>query len=326
MNFEEIVKYSPIGVFVMKNDGKIIYTNKKLLDMYGADIPHDIIYNDIFKSCIRDYIDTVDDISIDDVLKSVNGDINVHVGCFKMEDKLVGYCDIIKETVDDNKRYDDLKSIFFSNITHSIRTPLNNIIGFSNLLVDIDNKSKQKEYIKVIKRNSDLLMNSINSILDITKIGVNDIVIKNNKCVLLDIVNEVCDENRGQLVEGVDLYAESLTNVIIYSDRERIKHILNNLVSNSVKFTTDGHIKIGYKVRHKSIVFYVEDTGVGIIKDNFNNIFEEFTHTDSRGSGLGLPIVKRLLDAMGGDVWLESEPIKGSTFYFSIPSDFSQEI
>jgi len=327
MDFEKIVKYSPIGIFVIgKDDGKFLYVNDKLLEIYGNDIPKDVVYCDIFKFCIRDYMDTVDYISIVDMLKSVKGDIDVYVECFKFGDKLAGYCNIIEEIIDDDKKYNDLKSIFFNNITHTIRTPLNNIVGFSNLLIDTDNKSKQRAHVEIIKRNSNLLIKSINNILDITNIGVNDIVISNNKCILLDIINEVCDEYRSRLVEGVDLYVDSSTNVIIYSDRERIKHILSNLVSNSVKFTTDGHIKIGFKVRHKNIVFYVEDTGVGIIKDNFNNIFDEFTHTDSRGSGLGLPIVKRLLGAMGGDVWLESEPMKGSTFYFTIPSDFSQEI
>jgi len=327
VKFLEIVKLVPIGIFVVDNNGKFVYVNDKLLEMYGIDIPDGFMYHDVFNSCITDYIDTVDNISINinDRLKNVNGnELYVSVQCYRLGEDLIGFCNVIKE-IDDDSRYEKLKSVFFSNITHTIRTPLNNIVGFSNLLLEPNKSNIKKKYMETIERNSKLLLESMDSILDITNIGTNDIVLKNNKCVILDIIKEVCDEFKDKLVEGVQLYpADDLTNIVIYSDDERIKHILCNLVSNAVKFTKDGYIRIGFEVRHKNVVFYVEDTGIGIIKDSFNQIFEEFTHSDSRGSGLGLPIVKRLLSALGGDVWLESNVGKGTIFYFTIPSEFSQ--
>jgi len=228
------------------------------------------------------------------------------------------------------EKSDRLKSSFLANISHEIRTPLNSIVGFSRLLLMVG-RGERRKYVNIIEKNSEMLLNLIDDIIDLSKIESRQIKLRNDRCNLLGIINEVHMSNTSK--DDVKFYVdEGLTNTVIYTDEFRLKQILNNLITNSIKFTDDGHVKIGYKLEPKNILFYVEDTGMGISEKDKDYVFERFTQLNEKdnreygGTGLGLSICKKIVDILGGKIWFESEVGKGTTFYFTIPSDYVQKI
>lgn len=226
---------------------------------------------------------------------------------------------------------DHLKSAFLANMSHEIRTPMNAILGFSDLIEDTDiSEEERSTYIQYIKENGQTLLQLIDDIIDISKIEANEIKI--NKAEFN--INELCDElysyykQENKKVNNNDvalkLSKDNPEDITLYSDRTRIKQILSNLLSNSIKFTNKGEIQFGYQAKEKGIQFYVKDTGIGIEEDKINRIFERFGHFNERmqkditGTGLGLSIAKYLVDLLGGKIWLNSKPDEGSTFYVYI--------
>ncbi|MFC2152467.1 sensor histidine kinase, partial [Bacteroidota bacterium] len=232
---------------------------------------------------------------------------------------------------------DRLKTAFLANISHEIRTPMNAIIGFSEFLVDPGISDEQKlELLRFINLNSDILLNLIDDILDISLIESGQLKIKKEKISINRLLEETYQlmNNKKELKESnVKLKYISTVNgeIEVKSDPFRLKQILINLIDNSIKFTTKGEIKFGYKViqlkNGKKIQFNVNDTGIGIDQKYHESIFEMFykVPTDNtvlyRGTGVGLSIVKSLIEQMGGEIWLNSSLNTGSTFYFTIPYD-----
>ncbi|NOX48325.1 MAG: response regulator [Chlorobi bacterium] len=232
---------------------------------------------------------------------------------------------------------DRLKSAFLSNMSHEIRTPMNAIIGFSQILKDTDiSLESQSEYLNIIIDKGNLLMNIINDIIDISKVEANKMEIVKNVCnvdIILDEIhvsftNLLSKDNR----DNLELLFEKNKNqkgLLIFSDPYRLKQILTNLVSNAIKFTNKGHVKVGYEVIKDDdghfVKFHIEDTGIGIAIENTDLIFNRFRQieeSDTRefgGTGLGLAISKTLTELLGGKIWVESELGKGSVFYFTIP-------
>lgn len=230
---------------------------------------------------------------------------------------------------------DRLKSAFLANVSHEIRTPMNGIIGFAELLKEPDISGDDlHEYVGIIEKSGVRMLNIINDIIDISKIesGLMKITISKTN------VNEQVDysykffkpeaENKGisLIVNSEYSNAEAYIN----TDREKLYAIITNLVKNSIKYTHEGVIEMGYSLIPKEgkteLQFYVKDTGIGIAKDRQNAIFERFIQadvTDTRsfqGAGLGLAITKAYVEMLGGKIWLESEEGKGSEFYFTLPS------
>ena len=230
---------------------------------------------------------------------------------------------------------DRLKSAFLANMSHEIRTPLNAIVGFSSLL-DNENLTKKdiNNYIDKININSDSLLILINDILDLSKIEANQIKI-NKSVINVNLILEEL-ENYYDLEKTRDV-SINFTNrkdkqkVLLYNDPVRLKQVMSNLLDNSKKYTDKGFIKFGYKLAPDKIQFFVSDSGVGIKESNFNTIFNHFYKIETngkkiyRGTGLGLAISKRLVELMGGEIWLESEYGKGTTFYFSLPLESLNE-
>ncbi|MBN1416960.1 MAG: response regulator [Bacteroidales bacterium] len=229
---------------------------------------------------------------------------------------------------------DRLKSAFLANMSHEIRTPLNAIIGFSSLLVDPFTTSEdQEQFIRIINSNSDQLVRIIDDILDLSKIEAGQLKISNEIfCVneiLTDLVYLFRKHNNNQLVEIRLSKFTDKCRLMLQSDPTRFKQILTNLVSNAVKYTDRGIVEVGFSLDDDhEVTFYVKDTGIGIERKYFADIFdrfwkiEEITNIVYSGAGLGLAISKRLCEMMGGRIWLESEPGKGSTFYFTQPAYF----
>lgn len=216
---------------------------------------------------------------------------------------------------------DRLKSAFIANMSHEIRTPLNSIVGFSDLLLDADTTiEERKEYIRIIKQNNDLLLHLISDILDISKIesGMIDL-----KFGIVD-VKEVCQELIASFPINTDIpivLESNSEDCVISTDKLRLIQIMKNLIGNSIKFTKQGQITIGYRLDGNKMIFFVKDTGIGISKEAQKDVFVRFIKINSftPGTGLGLPICKSLVEKLGGEIWLESELGQGSCFWFSLP-------
>jgi CheY-like chemotaxis protein len=217
---------------------------------------------------------------------------------------------------------DKMKSTFLSNMSHEIRSPLNAIIGFSDLL-DTNNK---KEYISIIKQSSISLLKLIDDILDMSKIEVGQLSINKTIFNIKNSFNELYNTNYPLLKNNVLLNIKKINDdIFINTDELRFKQILNNLINNSIKFTESGNIEVGYNIIKKNIIFYVKDTGIGISNEDKDKIFNRFYRkTTKYGNGLGLCISKELSKLMNGDIWVESEINKGSTFYFKLPYNNEQ--
>ena len=217
---------------------------------------------------------------------------------------------------------DRLKSAFLANMSHEIRTPLNAIVGFSDLLVETEELSERQEYIKIVRENNDLLLQLISDILDLSKIEAGTFEFTSG-----DVdVNLLCEDivrSMGMKAKGeVELVLDNHLPVChVISDRNRIHQVISNFVNNAMKFTSEGSIHVGYKLKDGELEFYVEDTGIGIEKEQLPHIFERFVKLNSfvHGTGLGLSICQSIVEQLGGRIDVDSEKGKGSRFWFTIP-------
>lgn len=226
---------------------------------------------------------------------------------------------------------DRLKSSFLANMSHEIRTPLNAIMGYSQLLSrKTYSEDKQKLFLDDIQKNSTQLLAIIEDVLDISKIESDQLNLSYLWINLNQLVQDVNDALKFQIGDkNVSLFNQKSlpdSQVYIYVDDVRLKQILSNLVSNAIKFTEQGFVHFGYTLRDDNMLeFFVKDTGVGIAQEKIENVFEQFRQEDESttrkfgGTGLGLTISKRLVELMGGKIWVESEKEKGSQFFFDIP-------
>lgn len=218
---------------------------------------------------------------------------------------------------------DKLKSAFLANMSHEIRTPLNAIVGFSSLMGETGDMEEKRQYMAIIEENNDLLLQLISDILDLSKIeaGTFDFVEKE-----LD-VNVLCEDivrfMKMKAKPGVEvLFDRHLPECRIVSDRNRLNQVIANFVNNAIKFTTAGSIRVGYdKVDETHLRFYVADTGLGIEPEMQAQIFDRFIklNTFVHGTGLGLSISKSIIEQLGGTIGVDSEPGKGSCFWFVLP-------
>jgi len=216
-----------------------------------------------------------------------------------------------------------LKSAFLANMSHEIRTPLNAIIGFSNILATAEEEQEKQEYINIIESNNTLLLQLISDILDLSKIEAGTLDFSYSNVELNDILSEIESVVRYRTeTSGIQLIAhKGLPSCPIKTEKNRLMQVLNNLLNNASKFTSQGSITFGYKLCGRELYFYVKDTGCGIPADKVNSIFGRFVKLNSfvQGTGLGLSICQTIVEHMGGRIGVESEEGKGSTFWFTIP-------
>ncbi|ASB47704.1 ligand-binding sensor domain-containing protein [Alkalitalea saponilacus] len=224
---------------------------------------------------------------------------------------------------------DRLKTAFLANLSHELRTPMNAIVGFSNLLVqpDLDNEEKNS-YIQMINTNTDTLLTLINDILDISMIETNQLSLTKQWFAVRQIMEELIAYFNMKNEKDIELKVipdNSEFDLELFNDPIRIKQVLSNLLTNAIKFTNEGYVHFGWKTENNSVTFFVRDTGIGIEKEEIPKIFKSFYKIEKdtsvlyRGTGLGLALSKKILNQMGSTIEVESEPGKGSMFYFSLP-------
>lgn len=217
---------------------------------------------------------------------------------------------------------DRLKSAFLANMSHEIRTPLNAIVGFSNLIAETEDPDERREYVAIVQENNELLLKLISDILDLSKIEAGTLEFND---VEFD-VNQMCQEivrslSLKVLDKPVELrFGDHLPECRLVGDKTRITQVLINFINNALKFTREGSVTLGYRCDDgMMLTFYVEDTGTGIPEQE--SVFERFVKLNSfvQGTGLGLAISKSIVEQMGGRIGLNSEPGKGSCFWFTHP-------
>lgn len=215
------------------------------------------------------------------------------------------------------------KSVFLANMSHEIRTPLNVIMGFSNLIVTAATEEEKRMYAEVLENNCSLLLQLINDILDLSKIESGTLTFAEEEMELNILLEELASAMRTRIVaEEVILNCVTLSApCFVVAEKKRLSQVLINLLTNAIKFTTKGSIRLGYEIHGKMLYFYVADTGCGFPESQKQKVFERFVRLDSAkpGTGLGLAICRTIVEKMGGCIGVESEEGKGSCFWFTIP-------
>ena len=351
------IEQSPSTIVITDVDGNIEYVNPKFSEITGYSPEEAIGKNPrILKSgemSAEVYLEMWNTIRLGGVWrgeflnKKKNGDLYWEwatiTAIHNEDDEIINYV-AIKEDISERKKMeaellvaknkaeesDKLKSAFLANMSHEIRTPLNSIIGFSELLADSHFEIEEKdEFIGHIISNGNSLLSIISDIMDISKMESGMVRIRTRAVPVLKIVTDIRKQFIGRFEEkGIDLRIESekeLESIQVMADPERLNQVFNNLVSNALKFTTNGFVLLKYFKVGEMLQFEVKDTGIGIPSDFHSIIFDRFSQVETSnsrrygGNGLGLAITKNLIELMGGKIWLESDPEIGTSFHFTLP-------
>ena len=223
---------------------------------------------------------------------------------------------------------DRLKSALLNNLSHEIRTPMNAIMGFSNLMAEVEGEEKN-EYAAIIQKSSNQLLALIDDVIHLSRLQSEKMAVKNISFNPAGLVTDVYRMfNNHEINNGLEIVMKipgQHDELVMHSDADKITQVMTNLVSNAVKYTPAGSVEIGFELHYGYIEFYVKDTGIGIPKQEQQQIFETFYRSERvissaiGGTGLGLSISKELVSLLGGSLGVNSEPNKGSRFYFTIP-------
>ncbi len=241
--------------------------------------------------------------------------------------ELLNDLEIAKQKAEESER---LKTAFLANMSHEVRTPMNAIVGFADLLkYDVDENEKH-EYINIIQNSCSQLLTVLDDIIELSKIESGSMLKNVTSFNLTELLDEVYLYWHNSVLKSpnVELIFNKTnsSNLLCVSDKVKIKQIFTNLISNALKYTETGKVEFGYKeISVSEIEFYVSDTGVGICQENFENIFNRFTQIDNKltnktkGAGIGLSICKAYSELLGGKITVESVENRGTTFYFTFP-------
>jgi PAS domain S-box-containing protein len=354
-NFRVLFDESPLPTIISEMpSGRITLANKRMASLMGRD-PKEIIgktANDL--GMLKNPEDEqrlikliseqgyVDNMEMEKVFPTQHGIDLISMRLVSIMDKL--YCLTVVQDITERKdaekavnkarekaeESDRLKSAFLANMGHEIRTPMNGILGFSELLKNPALTGReQQEYVSIIEKSGARMLNIINDLIDISKIESGQMSVNLSDCN----INEQSDylysffkpEAESKSLRFTYKCGLTSHDAIIKTDKEKVNAILINLIKNAIKFTDKGSIEFGYTRKNGDLEFFIKDTGVGISQDQRKFIFDRFRQgTESlnrnyEGAGLGLSISKSFVGMLGGRIWIDSIPKKGSTFYFTIP-------
>ncbi|MCF0190421.1 MAG: HAMP domain-containing histidine kinase [Marinilabiliaceae bacterium] len=219
-----------------------------------------------------------------------------------------------------------LKSAFLANVSHEIRTPLNAIVGFSDVIATDETLTAEdkKSIVSVIKTNSDMLLDLINNILDLSRLESGKVKYNMEDVEVIEVYKEAILTVKGACTKELYFFLDTMLDFVnIRLDRQRLQQVILNLLTNAVKYTDEGGVTVTVKYSddQKKLITMVTDTGVGIPVDKFERVFERFEKLDDskQGTGLGLSMCKAIVEHFGGEIWLDSTYEKGARFIFSLP-------
>ena len=267
-------------------------------------------------------------------VRDSEGNLTGYFGVVRNITELVSIQQKLKEETARAEDSGRMKSAFLANMTHEIRTPLNAIVGFSDLLPVVDTQEERMEFIRIIRNNCDMLLRLINDILEASSMG-QALAIKPEECDFAQVFNDICQTLAQRVQEpGVEFIKDNpYTTFLTSLDKGRVQQVLTNFTTNAVKYTHEGHIKVGYHQEMRTVgssqpqnglYFYCEDTGAGIPKEKQASVFERFVKLNDfvQGTGLGLSICKAIAERCGGEIGVTSQGEgHGSTFWLWIPCE-----
>ncbi len=348
--YREMADKLPQGLFETDNSGVLLYVNKVWQDYFGyqkSEVEYNLNMNQIISrrkniKGIKEQHEVVAHrsdkswfpalIYMDEIV--VNGEQKGYRGVIVDISERYEYVNLLKRERRKAQESDRLKSAFLANISHEIRTPINAILGFTTLLKNKNFTLNERQvYHDIIEKSSKELLKVFEDMIAVSRLESDDFKLEYKNVNLKEFADELklkaltkaseMDKKLLQVnyeeVAGSD-YLDMLT-----IDKQRVLDVLDRLMENAVKFTSEGHITLGHKVQKSRIIFFVKDSGIGIPKDKQQLIFDPFRQVDESntkihgGVGLGLSICKGLVTQMQGTIWMDSVPGEGAGFYFSIP-------
>lgn len=343
---------SPDGIFITNYKGEILDVNpagalligKNRQELIGykvsefilsefmlnidANVDNLVENGQVFRDTIKYY--KSDQTISTSLISTARIDNDLYASFVKNIDDIVEVKELLFRAKEKAEESDRLKSAFIANISHEIRSPMNGILGFANLLKtrDVD-YNKRQMFLDLITNNGNQLLLLIEDLLDIAKLDAKQLKIQIKECNLADIINEVFLQYQPKAIEKniqlVKKTNQDISDFIMYSDCLRIKQIITNLVTNAIKFTEKGEVVISYSVNNSHFEIEVRDTGIGIPKHYLENIFNRFSqvenaqYTSFSGTGLGLAITKGLVKLLNGEIFVSSDLNVGSSFIVSLP-------
>jgi signal transduction histidine kinase len=262
-------------------------------------------------------------------IRDDQGNLTGYFGVTRNITELVSIQQKLKEETARAEDSGRLKGAFLANMTHEIRTPLNAIVGFSDLLPVVDTEEERMEFIRIIRNNCDMLLRLINDILEASNIESRPLAIEPADVDFAQAFDDICQTLEQRVQEpGVQFIKDNpYTTFPAHLDKGRIQQVITNFVTNAVKYTHQGYIKVGYRQEQGGLYIYCEDTGAGIPKDKQASVFERFVKLNDyvQGTGLGLSICKTIAERCGGRIGVNSEGDgTGSTFWIWIPCKIDQ--
>lgn len=352
LRYRELAELLPQSIFETDRLGNLVYANKWWFKDFGYtpdDLKQGINLIEIINTNTTQNLFEKDKIEGSDYI-AIRKDktrfpASVYADKIFKDDKFIGKRGIIVDSTLRNKYIETLKnetqrainsdkhkSSFLANMSHEIRTPMNSIIGFANLLSSPQVPDEHKvQFVQYIQSSGQILLNLIDDIIDVAKIEAGEIKLKQDICsphkIIKELVSTFEGYKQGMGKESIQLQVKNTHNELTFkTDSFRVRQIMSNLISNAIKFTEKGSVTVSVEViAERAVRFSVEDTGVGLTKEELNTIFERFKRTKNSeskniaGTGLGLSISKNLVELLGGQMWVSSEPGVGTKFWFELP-------